>query len=80
VADLTAYELSLLYGKGWTTARKLLSQGHVGIEPADAARLNPYCAGVEAERWTEGFKQALKSRGKPFGTPGGSGWRRAVPR
>jgi hypothetical protein len=78
MANLTEYELSRVYGQGWNAAKKLLFEGNLEIDASDAARLNPHSAVQEAERWSEGFKQALQSQARPLNTPGGSRWRPTI--
>lgn len=75
MANLTEYELSRLYGQGWNAAKKLLIEGNLEIDAGDAARLNPHSGAFAAERWSEGFKQALQSQARPLNAPGATRWR-----
>ncbi|MDR3515510.1 MAG: hypothetical protein P4M00_06825 [Azospirillaceae bacterium] len=60
MADKSAFELSRIYAKGWSAGK-----GHpVDLPPetleATVAALNPYEASDERERWTLGFRDALR--------------------
>lgn len=63
---MTDFELSRIYGKGWSAAKKRLDEDDFDPETIDVERLNP-CSDVPArDRWAEGFRAALQSRAVPF--------------
>jgi len=72
-----AFELSRIYGQGWTTARKLLaSNGDAG--PREAAARNPHRTAEKRASWTQGFMAGLRSRAGVTTAPGRNFWRPAA--
>jgi hypothetical protein len=62
----TSFDLSRVYGLGWTCVRGKLAKGETP-EEADTATLNPYPDDPERARWADGFKAGLR------------GWRGRLP-
>jgi hypothetical protein len=60
------FELSRVYGMGWTFVRGKLARGEM-LDEADAAALNPHSRDPERARWADGFKAGLR------------GWRGRLP-
>lgn len=76
--EISAFQLSRIYGQGWSAARKLLADGGSDVDEALAATLNPHGTVEEREHWARGFKEALGSRGRPFNPRGGRSWRPTI--
>ena len=75
----TAFELSRIYGQGWSAAKRLLAAGQ-GMVDAAAEAHNPHLGAEERSRWAKGFTEAVASRAGAFTTPGGNSWRPTIAR
>jgi hypothetical protein len=61
-AELSSFELSRIYAKGWNAARA--GQIDIPDEALDAfiKTSNPYATAAERARWEEGFKAGLRRK------------------
>ena len=75
MTEATSFELSRVYGMGWSAARGKLAAGETNLNEGHAATFNPYPAEPEQSRWAQGFKAGLRGwRGRSpsagrFGRP-----------
>jgi len=75
MSESTAFDLSRIYGLGWSAARSKLADGDSHLDDTYAAEFNPYPAEPELTRWSDGFKAGLRGwRGRTrsagrFGRP-----------
>ena len=60
--ELSAFQLSRIYGQGWNAAKKWLADHDRDPNPNQAARLNPYDALDARARWSAGFDAGIVSR------------------
>jgi hypothetical protein len=75
----SAFEMSRIYGQGWSAAKRLLAAGQ-GMVDAAAEAHNPHLGAEERSRWAKGFTEAVASRAGAFTTPGGNSWRPTIAR
>ena len=59
--DISAFNLSRIYGQGWNAAKKQLADRDEDSPPPTAGT-NPYTTVEERERWSKGFEDGLRSR------------------
>jgi len=59
MTESTPFQMSRIYGLGWSVARQRLAAGD-DLDEIRAAGLNPYPAGPEQTRWADGFKAGLR--------------------
>jgi len=59
--DISAFNLSRIYGQGWNAAKKQLADRNEE-SPQPTASANPYTTVEESERWSKGFKDGLRGR------------------
>lgn len=68
VSELTPFELSRVYAKGWLAGMSCETGGSARTIHAQAEALNPYKVPIERSRWMQGFAGAVRRK---FGiTPG----------
>lgn len=82
MSDLSQFELSRVYAKGWSAGRASdLDPAGAGLD-AEIEALNPHLPADEKERWAAGFKAAL-ARNEEIGRgrkrPGGLAARNTKP-
>jgi hypothetical protein len=68
MTDMTDFELSRVYARGWNAGRKALAEGRADSETFDIDKANPYETFEARARWATGFGEALQdTRGQKAG-------------
>ena len=67
------FQLSRVYGQGWSAAKKLLADGRAAGQ-SQSAKLNPYRDDEERVRWAKGFEEGVASRTGSHNATHGRGW------
>lgn len=58
----TPFQLSRLYAQGWKAGMACEVDGPMATVLARADKLNPFATGVERDKWTQGFTEAVQRK------------------
>ena len=58
----TPFQLSRLYAQGWKAGMACEVDGPMAAVLARADKLNPCAPGVERDKWTQGFTEAVRRK------------------